>query len=377
MHSLHQTSSSGWMNIGVIIMFVLISETLHAQRNPKANFVLPASIRAYYTLDVPVDARSVAMGESFVAVAGTQSAHIFNPASLASAKGITVSYSRRGYTFVDPVVAKYQYVSASMYTSLVSVGLFYSRFDLETGTVLVSTTDFNYVWGATLAKTFGERFHIGATVKSFRYGVTEGSLSESRSTNSAMLFDIGAQYSANVILTGSSFHDELRGGVSLQNFGTDLRAGSMVPFDPQLVIPVPRYLRIGFAYRIERLPDRKDELIPFSMLVSGEYRNLLNPDPGQEDSRDFWGFGTELSFFEIASARTGVYIAPFDRWYGRRGEASFRYGLGLNIPLRHIADIPWLVSFDYSRIPITNGFVGLHDSFPVFSLEVQYLEDIF
>ena len=371
------------MNIGVIIMLVLISETMHAQNNPNLNSLTPSVISAYYSLDVPVDARSVAMGESFVAVGGTSSVHIYNPASLASAHGVTVSYNRRGYTFIDPVVAKYQSVSASMYTSLVSVGLFYSRYDFDDHIAITTPsgtgsgiTSYSYVWGVTLARTFGEHFHLGVTGKTFNFGGTFGS-SATNSTNNAMLFDVGVQYSARVIFVDDVFRDELRGGISLQNFGTDLRQGSMLLYDPQQLVPVPRYLRIGFAYRIERLPEREDELMPFSMLVSGEYRNLLNPGSGQEDSKDFWGFGTELSFFEIASARTGVYIAPFDRWYGRRGEASFRYGLGLNIPLRHIAEIPWSAKFDYSVIPIIVSSNGFHDSFPVFSVEVQYLEDIF
>src|SRR5271169_1411852 len=48
-----------------------------------------------YPFDTPADPRSVAMGESFVALPSDPAALMYNPAGLAGLTGLNVSYSRK------------------------------------------------------------------------------------------------------------------------------------------------------------------------------------------------------------------------------------------------------------------------------------------
>jgi hypothetical protein len=140
-------------------------------------------------------------------------------------------------------------------------------------------------------------------------------------------------------------------GVAFQDFGSDYRAketyGDIVD---EGVIRLPRYFRVGFSYTVTQRGHGENDGNSLSLVLTAEYRNLLNAGDG--DNRDFWGFGVETEFFELVSARAGGYVQPFTSVYGARGKLAFRYGFGLNLALPRIGvHIPFGINLYYAGIP--------------------------
>ena len=363
---------------------LLFSGTLNAQVNPNLGALSfePPVVSARYALDVPVDPRSVTMGESFVAVGGTTSAYIYNPAALATLRGLHFSYDHRDRTILSSADGKYRLFTASLHTSMGSIGVFYSRYNDELNfTGVSSVTSYDYVAGLTIARTLFEHVDVGITGKIFNWGMTFISSYEYK-TNSPVLFDLGAQYGMNGFLEGSMVQDQIRCGLALQNFGTDLRLETMELGNPDQLQRLPRYVRIGFAYALHLAPEHEGGLHPLSFLLTAEYRNLLNGKDNQSSDRDFWGFGSEFSFFEIASVRFGGYISPATIYsgsqYGSRGAFAARYGFGLSLPVKYfLPHVPLAFSFDYAVIPLSNPYDNNHNRFNLFSIEAHLDQEIF
>jgi hypothetical protein len=116
------------------------------------------------------------------------------------------------------------------------------------------------------------------------------------------------------------------------------------------------------------------------ILITGEYRDLLNPGQRQEDESDYWGFGFEALVYEVVSARIGGFLTPTNSIYGDRGVPQLRYGFGLRAPLQQLGiAAPFTINVDYSGIPITVSpyWKDLNTTLKAFSLQIAYEGDLF
>jgi len=329
-----------------------------------------AQLFTYSSLTTPSDSRSVAMGESFVAVPGSPAALMYNPACLAHLEGASLSYSHRRFYYPDD--SKYLSFSGSVQTPVAVIGFLYNEF--QNGPIFgqtigeqvrIDADDHTVALGA--AHSFDNGVSVGIALKTFdyyiaipfNYYVDPGSDFEAR----AFLFDFGCLYIPGSLLSQDGISDEFNVGFSFQNFGTqiDLFGTSIQP---------PRYLRTGISYSIAILPKRTGDLTPFRALVTAEYRNRLNPYQGNEDDRDFWGFGLEVTAIDIFSVQLGGYVSPTGFLYGDRGEPALRYGFGLNIPFA----LPLSIKLHYVAIPTPSDYIETMEGF---SVEVRYASEIF
>ncbi|MBI5216101.1 MAG: hypothetical protein HY960_10155 [Ignavibacteriae bacterium] len=349
------------------------------------------------SLDIPSDSRSISMGESFVAVKHPISSLLYNPASYSGKRGLIISYSLRRANFFDQINETKLYNFSMSYSSILGeFGFMYNRYDWGEGVVTLNDPTpigkvhfYDHVFLAKYSKLLLKNFSVGIIVKTFNFveSQTEGIPVPLNETSSLpILIDIGSMYSTTLAKQLQSIHDELIFGCSIQNYGTDYRVKS--PPDPVGQIEehfekLPRYLRFGFSYSLKFKSPLNENLTPVQLLLTGEYRNLLNADERQNDSRDFWGYGSEISFFEVFSFRLGGYINPYRSVYGEKGKPSTRFGFGLNIPFERIVpNIPITLSFDYSNIPLNtsvyNGWdITANNSLDVFTISLKYNKNLF
>jgi hypothetical protein len=337
-------------------------------------------------LDTPVDPASIAMGESFVAVHSPSSV-MYNPAGLGGLQGISFQFARRNLNYSNALERfKYLSYSGTLETPFANLGLYYNRFVQGTATVTSAASPegvgevelANYVLGLVVARSVTPGFDIGIAAKTFRYVRTAVSgTARTANTNTPLLFDLGAIYTLRSELTNGAGKFSISTGVALQNFGTDLKDesfSSMTEMETEVIVRLPHYLRLGFSLSVEVVPLAPDGLIPFALLVTGEYRNVLN---GQlEDNRSYWGAGGEVSLFEFVTGRIGAYIQPHRSIYGSRGDPSLRLGAGLKVPLARLGiESPLTLTFDYGVIPMNTALPYLYianTALQCFSLGVRY-----
>jgi len=328
------------------------------------------------SLDIPADGRSTAMGESFVALRGNSSAMLFNPAGLASLRGVHVAYGHRGNDWMSVLNSQHQNFSMAAETPFFSVGVFYKRLDLESefrdefGDIELFKLG-NRSYGVSLAHSLADCFDIGATFKTFNWSFDFASVE----SNSPFLFDIGLLHTFDLSEQGI-LNSALSLGVALQNFGEDLKTPPEALAGGYRHV-LPRALRTGFSYSYEPAQPSEMDLAPFGILITGEYRAILGDR--YEYYRDFWGFGGEVVIFEIVSGRIGGFVSPWNGLYGKRGEVALRYGVGLSLPFQKLGiKTPLTLRADYSAIPLPKDF-GLDDEPPLntFSFVLSYNEDLF
>ena len=342
------------------------------------------------SLDTPTDPRSVVMGESFVAVHSLSSI-MYNPAGLAGGPGASFSFSRRNLNFANSTdLFRYITFTGAIATPFADFGLFYSRFIQGELTVTTASSPegigtvnlADYTLGLTAARNITGGLDGGVTVKTYRFveDVVSGR-PPTHSSNAPVLVDLGLIYSYKGDLINGSGNFTISGGASLQNFGTDfkpLASASNGGASSEVIQPVPRYLRCGIAYAMNVSPMTTGGLTPFSLLVTAEYRNFLNGY--DEASRKFWGFGGEVTLFEVITGRIGGLVQPFSNIYGDRGDPNIRIGLGLSLPMERFGvNTPLIFSLDYGVIPLNTElpFVSvtnslLHD----FSIGVRYINPL-
>ncbi|TAK54098.1 MAG: hypothetical protein EPO24_13455 [Bacteroidetes bacterium] len=309
----------------------------------------------------PSDARSVAMGESFVAVNDPLSSFIYNPASYNANSGFSVRYSARRANF-SQYDEEHTYYNASMsYNSPIGeFGLLYNRYD--EGEYIAwwgeprrySTIHrYDHVLLAKYSNHLGDHVSLGASCKI--YNIVEAHLDGapypvSETTTLPFLFDLGTMFSTANLSTNESATHGLTFGASLQNYGTDLRYRS--GFDgKEYFIKLPRYLRMGLSYAITTLPNDADAPSLFKALLSAESKFQVNSSSSQ--SVFFWGLGAEITIYELLSLRVGGKTNPYSSPYGEEDALRVRYGAGINFPLNYLSfDTPLRLTFDYAGIPI-------------------------
>jgi hypothetical protein len=358
-----------------------------------ASLILVLSAASYaqnQSVVVPVDARTTALGEASVALHGDPALMTTNPAGLASFSGASASYSRRSMEWTSLLKGMYyQSFQAAVATPVAVFGVYYNRFTYgefavtgpespeATGTI----EPYDHTIGLVGAFTPIEGLSLGLAAKGFQYGGlltgTEQETGRTGSSSWAILADLGVLYSYR-FTTGPIGHD-LSVGLSLQNFGSNVRIDHGETSSSE---QLPRYLRAGLSYAVAGPKIEELGLASCGVLVTGEYRNILNAGTYGNAIRDFYGWGVEIQALEILSARLGWTLGNTNSVYGEAGTPAFRYGLAAALPLRLIG-APLTISGAYTSIRTTYpGWTGwawpeFAENLPVFTLSVSYEGEIF
>jgi hypothetical protein len=181
-------------------------------------------------------------------------------------------------------------------------------------------------------------------------------------------------------------------GLSLQNFGTAMKSQLSAPglegqSASQTETSMPHYLRAGGSYSLTKPSGRGNGLLPFQLVLTGELRYLLNSGALETTNRLGAGVGGESLIYELLSIRLGVLTNPDNTEYATGGEWTYRFGLGLNFPLRLIGiKSPLTLQGEYAAIPVDNNSLVFPASgtpptvksfLHVFSVSLRYEEDVF
>lgn len=352
-----------------------------------------------YSVDIPADPRSIAMGESFVATPADQAAVMYNPAGLAGLRGIVLSYAHRDMNWV-PNTGQWKTYSVTGLAAT-PAGVFAAQYNRKSlGSYPVTTPGFPdgsgseaSVYSHSIALGYAHRFPhgfaVGLSAKYFDYitsysGRVSGSITNSNSTP-AYLFDVGCMYSVPLCSASAGILDSVTIGMAYQNIGTQWKAntyfaGMSPTYQLNDEIQLPQYFRLGFSLALGLPIAEPGALQPFGAIVTGEFRSLQTSFPlnATRGAADFWGAGIEFNAFEVFSLRGGVTVSPIEDFEGRAHRAAFRYGVGVNLPLR-IADagLPVCIAVSYTVIPLNQlpyyAQIGESErwSVSVFSLDLR------
>lgn len=306
-----------------LILFVICFGEFYAQ-NPNLG-----TAGAQF-LQIPVGARSEAMGGAVVGLADDASAIFWNPAGIVKVKNVQAHFSYMNWFDL------FDFNAASIVYNAGDLGTFGASMVLLTSDEMEITTEEepngtgrffdagDLALGITYAKYLTDRFNVGITVKYVNQQIWNESAS-------GFAFDIGTQYRLDF--------QNLTIAMCMTNFGADMQ------FDgPDL----------DFTYR-------KDNNFPLSRLVpsrlsTDEYPLPLNFQVGigfdvfeydfvkmrgaidvthPNDNAERAHFGTEFSFYDRFYVRAG-YKYNYD-------DQDFTFGAGANVPLGSSA-----VYFDYA-----------------------------
>ena len=370
-----------------------------------------------YPFNTPVDPRSAAMGESFVALPSDPAALMYNPAGLAGLNGLSVSYSRMSMDWFiqDWSVAS---VTAAAGTPFGVIAAQYNRKSM--GKVAVTTVQYPGGTGSeislysySLALGYSYRLPVGLALgisaKYYDYLQTVSGPAPVGlppwHTVPSYLFDFGLTYTLPRLHSQSTVEDSLTIGMCYQNIGTRWQVSiPLNTFDNSGAttteyLVLPQYYRLGLSYAMRLRPTEEGGLSPFGATIAGEFRSLQSPLPtsyavysysAPYPETSYWGLGLEFTFYDIVSVRGGAAFRPYSDVEADRDRASFRYGACVCLPFRRIGiDLPLTFSFQYTVIPVSEpvtqyvfdqpagpGFfedMGARTgTYPLLSLEIQY-----
>jgi hypothetical protein len=348
-------------------VLIIISSSLHGQ-----DFYTASTFKGT-SLDVSTDVAAIGMGESFAANSGSGFAFFENPAALPEDDGTRIFYNYRSFDWARiQENARFSSAGLSRRFNWGTIGFGYNQY--SSGTVTVSdsgetTNDINRTFILSFSHTVIDGLYLGASAKIFNHSLTSTGMDYRVASNNAFLFDAGALYEWRLFRSGN-IKNKIAFGVSLQNFGTDYKedlGGESVRRY------LPRYFRAGFAYEMNLVVGQRTQT-NVDLLITGEYRNLLNPGPAETYDRDYWGCGIEATLFKIVSLRLGGVSSPEYNVLFDRARLLLRFGLGMNFPLSIVGmNYPLVIKFDYASIPINQTmFEGAKNSLYGFGISVVY-----
>lgn len=281
-------------------------------------------------LQLPIGARSEAMGGAIVGLADDASAIFWNPAGIVKVSNVQAHFSYMNWFDL------FDFNAASLVYNAGDIGVFGASMVLLSTDEMEITTEEepngtgrffdagDVALGISYAKYLTDRFSVGLTVKYINQRIWN-------ETASGFAFDIGTQYRLDF--------QNLTIAMCMTNFGSDMK------FDGS---------DLDFTYR-------KDDNYPMSRLIpsrlsTDEYPLPLNFQVGigfdvfeyefvkmkgaidvthPNDNAERAHFGTEFSFYDRFFVRGG-YKYNYD-------DQDFTFGAGANVPLGGSA-----IYFDYA-----------------------------
>jgi len=336
----------------VLIFWGLTSTILFSQSLIGSNTV------KFNSLDMITDAKNLALGESFVANDDAPNSFFENPAALFNRERISIFYNYRSHGWINTVKnANFSSFGGSIKLPFGKFGIMYNRF--TSGKYTVNPTDPNSAAESSYntliisnAVDFSKSFTVGANAKIFNYSFsTSGQNIYSIESNNSLLFDFGIIWRLGELINKSYYNDYLKVGASIQNYGTDYEEEYRFIFREKVKGKVARFFRTGFAYNANMILGQKTQM-NVELLLTGEYKRLLNPGYDEKHNVDYWGIGLEATIFKIISLRAGGIINHENNIIYERGKLMWRYGAGINFPLALIGlNKPVIIHFDFASIP--------------------------
>jgi len=292
-------------------------------------------------------ARAEAMGRGYVAIDGDLFASFYNPAGLASARGILVAGSYLPSPLLLLERSSLSFIGGSFQIGDYGVvGL--SRYHLSYGEMLLwnrkrqqaeELTPGVSMYALTMAMDL-ESFFVGVNLKLIhrRCGFDDN-------TN-AGLADLGVLKSF-LLQEGGKIQQVATVGASLFDF----TYSSIGPSGNKDELPV--IFRLGGSYRISLLRDFVlENLETFGALCHIEYQKLLNSKYEKGIK-----MGGEFTFLELLTVRYGYYRQKIDDLgypeINKNLLSENTYGFGVRIPLRQLSgsEIPLDLRFDMVNLP--------------------------
>lgn len=304
------------------------------------------------SLDVTINPASIAMGESFVANYWNVSSFVENPANLFQKNNSTLFYNTRSLNWVNETETfRFTSIGGTIKLQFGDLGIAYNEYRAGKSLFNSQSDERNSTLIFSISKNLFNDLNAGINLKFFDHKrVSQLGTGLNLESNTAILFDFGLLYSALKFSTLKT-EQELTLGTTVQNFGTDFKEKDYIFNNEFRYVRLPRFFKIGFAYNIQfKNVDKKNDL---EILVTGNYKNLLNPLKNEKGDVDYWGLGSQIKIKELFVARVGSFQTPEYNLLYDRAKPLFRYGFGINLPLSKLGlETPITISADYTFIPI-------------------------
>ncbi len=318
-------------------------------------------------------ARAEAMGRSYCAIDGDLTSVYFNPAGIATLKGIELdgSYTTPHYSLDK---ANYKFLSLGYkFNKYIVAGLTVNHFSY--GQEIAFTDDFgnpNYTfipytsnYSLTLASQPIKNLLIGLNTNLFVWNPVKKNFI-------ALNFDFGVIKKFELV-NGKNYQHSASLGTSIKNFNYSKVKIDYAGSKSEESLPV--IMKYGANYQITF--DKHlliDSLKTLRLLVQGEFQDLLNSDY-YTTSR----IGGEIMFLEILSMRAGYFKEKVDNYgYPDRNKSevsAFTYGFGLQIPLHKLTKLPLNINLDYTNLPQTSysKISTQWDNFQVYNVRLNWM----
>ena len=281
-------------------------------------------------LQLPVGARSEAMGSAIVGLADDASAVFWNPAGIVKVKNVQAHFSYMNWFDL------FDFNAASLVYNAGDLGTFgASMISFTTGEMEITTEEepngtgrffdaSDLALGISYAKYLTDRFSVGLTVKYISQRIWN-------ETASGIAFDIGTQYRLDF--------QNLTIAMCMTNFGPDMKfdgpdldfvyrkdddypLSRLVPSSLNTEeYPLPLHFQVGIGF----------DVFEYEFVKMKGAIDVSHPNDNSERAH----FGTEFSFFDRFFVRAG-YKYNYD-------DQNFTFGAGANVPLGGTA-----IYFDYA-----------------------------
>ncbi len=307
-------------------------------------------------------ARAEAMGRAYTSIDGDLTSVFFNPAGIASIKGIELdgSYASPYYVLNN---ASYSFLSLGcrfddLLTVALSRNVFHFgqevRYTDAVGNSLGIYTPQNTNYTLSLASQPVKNLLIGLNANYFKWTppMTEAT---------ALYLDLGAIKRIAIKRNKEEAHD-VSIGASITNL--NFAKTKMVLSGKTSEEHLPVITRYGANYQLTMHKHVLiDTLNTFTFMLQGEYKKLLN-SPYLSGIH----LGAEITFLEFLSARLGYYEEKqydYNKPTVNRNQISaITYGFGLQLPIHKLTELPLQVHMDYTTLPQ-----------PSHTLDKQYLSN--
>lgn len=272
-----------------------------------------------------------------------------------------ISYGSRSLSWIKSFDAGWWYTSLSVpIDEHQSFALFYHRFDFgslnitdASPQIIGTLKPYELVFGGAYNRELIDGLNLGIAFKYYYQNENSSYIVSNpkyhNQTAKAYVGDLGLTYSQNLINSES-----LRGGLSFSSSITNL--GTWIEASDGSILQVPRSLLLGVTYNQQFLNPNKWQRL--NGLLALQYRGVLNNV--YQDRRDYWNFGAELDYADIAFLRIGISILPFSSIFGNKGQGAVSYGFGINVPMDELSSSFSAVAlkFDYAAIPFDSEIIS-------------------
>lgn len=315
--------------------------------------------------DYPLDARYFAMGFTG-SEANKTYGHFSNPAFGFDRSAIHASFTARPVDWVS--LSGFEDFRGSFavsfpFQSNVGVEIFYDYFIIHYTSYLpdaFATTINERLFGVSLKRELIEGHLVaGVSLKQYLLSATV--------EQSATVLDLGLAFRQSVV-SSETISSVITSGVSLHNFGTNVREEGVNAYQP------PRYVRvaIGWSNSFGTVHDWTRASLELTFAYANSLNRRLDPDD------HYRGLGIEVGYLDALYLRTGLLYNPYTSFFGTKNEGTPTYGAGLAIPLHRFLALsrPVTLVFDYARMglqrDIGEGFFINDFNHEAYALRLSY-----